>query len=505
MKGRNNMFTYSKFGYNYHNMYYKYDERLSDDYSVTVNGEEVPVYTCRISKYPFNRAWPGYQRSATQTDVVSFVNIISDEKLDFKVKVKFPYEKIMIRPYSKEISYMDNDGEVSFTIENEGGYVFAPDDFHHTLYIFNSKPVESPKEDEVTYYFGPGVHMPGKITLHDNESVYVDKDALVFGCVYAENAENLHIFGNGLFDDASEGRVDGRCYENTTNGNIKFYDCKNVRVEGVLFRDSACWCVNIFHCEGVLIDNIKVFGQWRYNTDGVDIVNSRDITVKNSFIHSFDDTISIKGIEEYMEYDVENILVENCILWCDWGNTCEVGIETLCRSYKNITFRNSDIMKGGFSALDVNNGNTAEISDVVFENLNVEYNAFDTEPVTQTEEDMVYPNPEGIWAPKLIRIRNVDMVKIYPTVQPYTKDIDMTGVRQGDIHNVTIRNIKVYYDEEIPKTDGKYNTLIYINNLRDNAEISDITISGITVNGVALDKENALLDIGDIKNFTFKR
>ena len=64
------MFTYSKFGYNYHNMYYKYDERLSDDYSVTVNGEKVPVYTCRISKYPFNRAWPGYQRSAAQTDVV---------------------------------------------------------------------------------------------------------------------------------------------------------------------------------------------------------------------------------------------------------------------------------------------------------------------------------------------------------------------------------------------------------------------------------------------------
>ena len=28
----------------------------------------------------------------------------------------------------------------------------------------------------------------------------------------------------------------------------------------------------------------------------------------------------------------------------DWGNTCEVGIETLCRSYKNIVFRNSDIL-----------------------------------------------------------------------------------------------------------------------------------------------------------------
>ena len=63
------------------------------------------------------------------------------------------------------------------------------------------------------------------------------------------------------------------CYENYTNGNLKFYDCKDVTVEGVLLRDSAIWCVNLFHCENVLIDNIKVFGQWKYNTDGLDIVN----------------------------------------------------------------------------------------------------------------------------------------------------------------------------------------------------------------------------------------
>ena len=497
------MFSYSKFEHDYTKSLFKHIEPVSEDYLVTVNGEEVPVYTCRISKDPFNCGWPGYQRSASQTDVVSFVNIVSDEKLDFKVKVNFPYEKIMIRPYSKEISYEDNNGEVSFTIENEGGYVFAPDDFHHTLYIFNSKPIPAPKENEVTYYFGPGVHMPGKITLHDNESIYVDKDALVFGCIYAENAKNLHIFGNGLFDDSGEGRINRNCYEEFTNGNLKFYDCENIRIEGVLFRDSAIWCVNIFHCDRVVLDDIKVFGQWRYNTDGIDIVNSKNITVRNSFIHSFDDTISIKGIERYMEYDVENIFVENCVLWCDWGNTCEVGIETLCRSYRNIVFRNSDIMKGGFSAIDVNNGQTAEISDVLFENLTVEYNSFDTEPVTQTAVDMIYPNPEGIWVPKLIRIRNVDMVKIYPTVKPHIKDVDLTGVNQGSIRNVTIKNIKVYYDESIPKVDGKYNTVIFIKNMRDDSEISDITIGKITVNGTELNGDNAIWDISDIKNLNF--
>ena len=200
---------------------------------------------------------------------------------------------------------------------------------------------------------------------------------------------------------------------------------------------------------------------------------------------------------------MENIFVENCVLWCDWGNTCEVGIETLCRSYRNIVFRNSDIMKGGFSAIDVNNGQTAEISDVLFENLTVEYNSFDTEPVTQTAVDMIYPNPEGIWVPKLIRIRNVDMVKIYPTVKPHIKDVDLTGVNQGSIRNVTIKNIKVYYDESIPKVDGKYNTVIFIKNMRDDSEISDITIGKITVNGTELNGDNAIWDISDIKNLNF--
>ena len=63
----------------------------------------------------------------------------------------------------------------------------------------------------------------------------------------------------------------------------------------------------------------KVFGQWRYNNDGVNIVNSKNITVKNSFVHSFDDSITIKGIDRYAETDNENILSENCVLWCDWG------------------------------------------------------------------------------------------------------------------------------------------------------------------------------------------
>ncbi len=502
------MFSWTKIEHEYTKSAHKYKETISQEYKVWVNGKEIPVYTARISKMSFNRVWPGYQRDAgSQTDLVSFVNIVSDEELDFKVEPLFEYEKIMIKPYSKNISHTLEDKKVSFKITQEGQYVFLGDNFHHTLYIFNSRPIASPKKEDVTYYFGPGVHMPGKITLKDNDSIYVDKDALVLGCIYGEGVKNIHIFGNGIFDDCGEGRVNLNCYEAYTNGNIKFYDSENIRVEGVLFRDSAIWCVNLFGCEDVILDGIKVFGQWRYNTDGIDIVNSRNITVKNSFIHSFDDTITIKGIDRYIDFNNENILVENCVLWNDWGNTLEIGIETLCPEYKNIVFRNIDIIRAGNVALSLNNGDWAEVSDVLYENINVEYNEFDSPTVYQEYEEMEYKPERKTEIAELIRFRNW----FWRTKE--TRDIwdlplvpevaDTWKTQKASVHDVLVKNIKVYYDERIPKKDGKFNAPILVKGYRDDAKVYNINISGIEINGEKIDRENLDLVIENVENFTF--
>lgn len=359
--------------------------------------------------------------------------MISDEEINLEVEplTKTAYERIMIKPYSKGVKAEKRNGRIVFSLKENGGYVLELDDYHGLLYIFNNKPVVCEDPEKVTYYFGKGVHFPGKIKLKSNESIYAEKDALVYGCILAENAENLHIYGNGIFDDSGEERFSEHCYESYTNGNVKFYDCKKVKLEGIGFINSAIWCINLFHCFDVDINGINVFGQWRYNTDGIDIVNSQRITIKNSFVHSFDDSITVKGIDRYADTCNTDMLFENCVLWCDWGRTCEIGLETMCKEYKNITFRNCDVLRGGTVACDIQNGDCAEIHHITFENIHIELEGFYTASVYQGYDDQKYHAINEMEIAAVVGITNHRFreMKIY---EDLFSDPVVIGFRKGD-------------------------------------------------------------------------
>ena len=195
----------------------------SKAYRVWLGGQEIPVYTCRISAYPFNTWWPGHQRAIEQTEEVSYVNLVADEAVSIEVEplTKTAYERVMLKPYAKGVCPERRGNRLLFTLTETGGYVLELDDYHGLLYIFLGKPIEAPEPSAVTYYFGRGVHEVGKLVLRSNESVYVDRDALVRGSIYAEHAENIRIFGNGVFDGGWEERVTAACFGGSVNGNLQ--------------------------------------------------------------------------------------------------------------------------------------------------------------------------------------------------------------------------------------------------------------------------------------------
>ena len=137
------MFTYSTFKHEWTKSQFPCVVPTSKDYKVYANGQEVPVYTCRISAYPFNTWWPNHQRYVEQSEVVSFVNLVSDEEIQIEVEplTKTAYERILVKPYSKGVTPQKVGGRIAFNLKENGGYVLELDDYHGLLYIFNNKPV----------------------------------------------------------------------------------------------------------------------------------------------------------------------------------------------------------------------------------------------------------------------------------------------------------------------------------------------------------------------------
>ena len=63
-----------------------------DDYEIAVDGACAMPDTARVSAYPFNRRWPGYQRSKSQTELVNFLSLALDGPVTFTVRPKAPFD-----------------------------------------------------------------------------------------------------------------------------------------------------------------------------------------------------------------------------------------------------------------------------------------------------------------------------------------------------------------------------------------------------------------------------
>ena len=411
------------------------ESKLNTDYVVTVNGLDCKVCSCRVSAIPFNRTWPGKQRSIDETKISSFISFSSDEEVVFAVKCAKEIKNPTIRPLVKNITIKEDNGTLFFTLKEKGQYVLETNGSNSVLHIFIN---EIKEYDTVgaTYYFGPGFHVPTLISLKDNDIIYVDDEAVVFTSIIGENVENIRIFGGGILNGRCENRIIEHCYKSFTKGNLRLYNCKNVSIEGVIFQDSSTWAVSMFECENININNIKIIGQWRYNTDGIDIVNSSNIKITDSFIRSFDDGITVKGIYNYDKI-IENILIDNCVVWCDWGQTIEaVGLETSVKEIKNIKVNNCFLIHN-YSALAIQNGNEAKVHDIVYSQIYIEFKK-DTSAMMYQKCDEEKFVPINLKNPILINCANNKFIQ---------KEFEDRGV--GEIYDIIFKNIYVYADENI--------------------------------------------------------
>lgn len=408
---------------------------LTGDYAVKINGKDCDVRSCRVSAMNFNRIWPGHQRPLDQTEIASYLYFESDGPAELQVTPLLSFKKAVLRPLSSGIALQNVNTKLTFTLPKPGFYVLELDDFHKALHIFFNAPEDFPEKDSATYYFGPGLHTPHAIHLKDNESVYIDRDAIVYGSIKAENAHNVRIFGHGVLSGAHEERVYNGDYDAYTNANIRMYDSSDIKIEGLILQDSPIWCTSFFGCSNIAINNVKIIGQWRYNTDGIDFCNCQNCHVTHSFLRAFDDVAVIKGIPKYSAQPCDDISFQDCVMWCDWGRTCEIGIETWAPEIKNIRFIDCDLIHTSDTALDIQNGGFARVHDIVFDNIRVEYQPYNTtEGYQATDHTTFHPRYGSLG---FIRIVNHKFQLVH---QSY-----------GQVDNVLFKDIHVSLEDGTPR------------------------------------------------------
>ncbi|RPI43784.1 MAG: hypothetical protein EHM46_03645, partial [Bacteroidetes bacterium] len=151
-------------------------EKESDDFEMFVNDKPVFIYQARVSKYPINQIWPGYQRPMDQTEIASFANFDFKGEVRIKIISNKEIKSLDIRPKEYNIKPSINGNILEFKISRPLQFVVEVNGYHHALHVF-SNPIENftmNTDDSRVHYFGPGIHEPGIINVKSEETVFID-------------------------------------------------------------------------------------------------------------------------------------------------------------------------------------------------------------------------------------------------------------------------------------------------------------------------------------------
>lgn len=370
-------------------------------------GRELHFESCRVSAVPFNRVWCGKQRTKDQTKIAWFTNFDVTEPGTLRLQVA-PGEH-RIRPLSQEKSVRRTGDTLEIAIGGPGQFVVETGGTE--IQVFANPPFR-PQDAPDEIRFGPGVHEAGVIEPRSGQTVRIDEGAVVYGSILVHHAENVRVIGRGILDSSRMERADHGCEafrravaagmspdqygaEMAVNS-FTCYASTNVTVEGVTFRDSPRWTVIVRNgSKGVSLDNVKLVGMWRYNSDGVDFCASEDCSIRNSYIRTFDDCIVARA--PYLDKettDCRNILAENCVLWCDWGKNLEVWSGHIPGTIENVVFRKCSLVNISWMACDVTTrygSPRTRVRNVTVEDLDIDVPVPPACERIQASDGMTYP------------------------------------------------------------------------------------------------------------------
>ena len=424
-------------------------EELSQDYAVQLDGQDTPVYVAKVAPADPQSRWKAMddkKNSADYFEKASFVYFDFAGAVRIQITCPAAVRSAKVLPSSYGIQPSVNGKTITIQLDQPRHLtVEINDSWVGALHIFGNPPetdVPRPDDPNVIFY-GPGIHEVGSLTVPSGTTVYVAGGAIVRGVIKPD--EEFRISGySGLktytptFTLKGEkivfrgrGIVDGS-HCTTHARNMLVVRGQDIQIEGVILRDSSTWTIPIRQCDRVTVKNVKLLG-YRANSDGIDICNSRDVTVDGCFLRTLDDLIVVKS--DKGQGEVRRVVAKNCVLWNEVAHALSVGAE-LREDVNDVLFTDCDVIHdlGREWTLRVYHCDAARISNIRFENIRVE----------ETKRLISLWIGKAVWTRDEAR-GHIDNV-VFKDIRAVGKEprIEFTGFSDTNvIENVTLTNVVV--------------------------------------------------------------
>lgn len=269
--------------------------------------------------------------------------------------------------------------------------------------------------------------------------------------VYAENASNIKISGEGMINGrGTKENFPEKIGEELADRPmlIRFVNCQNVTFTGVTLKNSASWCTHMVNCENLIFRKVTIDSHVNINNDGFDLDGCKNILIEDCNIHSGDDSICPKSTTERF---TENMVVRNCRAI---SHTSAFKCGTSSRGgFRNITVTDcdfSDTRMGVIKLMIVDGG--------LLENIRV--------------SNIVANNVEG---PIFIRLGNRGRSYAAPTEQVYDSKVKAEGLPPGIVRNIRISNIQATVVSDMQDRCG-----IMISGIPDHF-VEDVVLENINI------------------------
>ena len=393
-------------------------ETLSTDYQVWIDGKKADIFAARVLDPPFaDKQWDyGGPYAFTNFDMSGHATV--------RIVARKSLQHVVVRPESAGINpRMTNDHEITFTVDKPIKVSIEPDGKKGPLLLFaNPLELDPPTPgDKHVRYFGPGVHHVGRVDIGSGETVYLAGGAVLKGAIVAKG-QSIRILGRGIVDGSDYDWCKGP-YECTIG-----IEGRNIEVNGITVRGSSHWTIVPRNSHHVVIRNVKLCNSRVQNDDGINPCNSQDVLITDCFIRSDDDCVAMKGLanDAGAAGNVENVTVENCVLWCDRARIFLLGHESRAPYMRRIRLRNLDIIHYAMTPFLFEPGEEMRLEDVLIENVRI--------------------HGEG----------QQDFVRLKPTVNQYMKTKAPGHVTQVVFRNVQLTGAPGGYRIQLKGADSQH-------------------------------------------------